>query len=124
MFLLRKIGKIVRGSATRPQILAASVLGGMLGFVPGFFLPGDLGGGFLQAPGLILTLFALVLVLDANLAVFGIVTLVAKLVSLAALPLSFAVGRVLLEGPTEGLFRFLVNALTASKSLLIPAPER
>ncbi|MCC6781379.1 MAG: hypothetical protein IT457_00950 [Planctomycetes bacterium] len=110
MFLTRKIGSILRGKATLPQILTACVLGGMLGFVPGFFLPGDLGGGFLQAPGLILALFGLVLVVDANLAIFGLVTLGAKLLSLVLLPLSFGVGRWLLEGPLEGLFRTLVNA--------------
>jgi hypothetical protein len=27
------------------QVLLATTLGGMLGFMPGFFLPGDLGGG-------------------------------------------------------------------------------
>jgi len=35
---------------------------------------------------------------------------VAKLVSLLVVPLSFQVGRFLLEGPTEGLFAALVNA--------------
>lgn len=110
MLITRKIGKIVRGSATLPQILTASALGGMLGFVPGFFLPGDLGGGFMQAPGLILSIFALVLLVDANLAVFGIVTAGAKLLSFLLLPVSFAIGRFLLEGPTEGLFRVVVNA--------------
>jgi uncharacterized protein (TIGR03546 family) len=110
LFLTRKLGKIVRGAATLPQILAAGALGGTLGFVPGAFLPGDLGGGFMQAPGLIVLLLGLVLLLDANLAVFGLVMLVAKLLSFALLPLSFAVGRFLLDGPTEGLFRVLVNA--------------
>lgn len=110
MFLIRKIGGIVRGAATLPQIVAACVLGAMLGFVPGFFLPGDVGGGFMQAPGTILTLVALVLVIDANLAVFGLALLVAKLVSFLLLPVSFEVGRLLLEGPTEPLFRWLVNA--------------
>lgn len=110
MFLFRKIGSILRGKATLPQILSACVLGGVLGFVPGFFLPGDLGGGFMQAPGLILALFALVLVVDANLAIFGLVTLVAKLLSFVLLPVSFAAGRWLLDGPAEGIVRLLVNA--------------
>jgi hypothetical protein len=43
MFLTRKIGSVLRGKATPLQVLFATVLGGMLGFVPGFFLPGDLG---------------------------------------------------------------------------------
>lgn len=109
MFLSRKIGAILRGKATPFQVLSATTLGGLLGFVPGFFLPGDLGGGFAQAPGLILLLLCLVLVLNANLGVFGLTTLVAKLLSLVLLPVSYAVGTWLLEGPLEGLFHGLVN---------------
>ena len=86
------------------------LLGGTLGFVPGFFLVSDLGGGFLQAPGLILALLFGVLVLNANLAVFGITLVLAKVASVVLLPVSFAVGRVLLDGPTQGLFHALINA--------------
>ena len=110
MFLTRKIGKILRGKATATQVVLAATLGGMLGFIPGFFLPGDLGGGFMQAPGLILSVVFLVLVLNANLAVFGLVTLLAKLLSLVTLPLTFGLGRWLLDGPLQGLFTALVNS--------------
>ena len=110
MFLTRKIGKILRGKATATQVVLAATLGGMLGFIPGFFLPGDLGGGFMQAPGLILGVVFLVLVLNANLAVFGLVTLLAKLLSLITLPLTFGLGRWLLDGPMQGLFKALVNS--------------
>lgn len=110
MLFTRKIGKILRGKATRTQVMLAAALGGLLGFVPGFFVPGDLGGGFAQAPGLILALVGLVLVLNANLAVFGLVTLLAKLLSFVTLPLSFAVGQWLLDGPLQGMFRTLINA--------------
>lgn len=109
MLITRKIGKILRGKATFTQVMLAALLGGMLGFIPGFFLPGDLGGGFMQAPGLILLLVFLVLILNANLAVFGITTLIAKLLSLVTLPLAFAAGRWLLDGPLQGLFKGLVN---------------
>ncbi|MBL8754360.1 MAG: hypothetical protein JNK15_13745 [Planctomycetes bacterium] len=109
MFLSRKIGSVLRGKATPFQVMLATVFGGLLGFVPGFFLPGDLGGGFLQAPGLILLLLCCVLVLNANLGVFGLCTLVAKLLSLVVLPVSYAVGRWLLDGPLQGLFKSLVN---------------
>jgi uncharacterized protein (TIGR03546 family) len=109
MFLLRKIGSVFRGNATPLQVLLATVLGGMLGFIPGFFLPGDLGGGLMQAPGLILLLLVLVLVLNANLGVFGLVTLVGKLLSLALLPVSYALGRWMIDGPLQGVFRGLVN---------------
>ncbi|MBX3463105.1 MAG: hypothetical protein KF830_08035 [Planctomycetes bacterium] len=109
MLLSRKIGAVLRGSATPFQVLLATTLGGLLGFVPGFFLPGDLGGGFLQAPGLILLLVCTVLVVNANLAVFGLVTLVAKLLSYALLPVSYRIGVWLLDGPLQGLFRGLAN---------------
>jgi uncharacterized protein (TIGR03546 family) len=110
MFLSRKIGKLLRGNATAPQVILACVLGGVLGFVPGFFLPGDLGGGFRQSPALILGLLFLVLVLNANLAVFGLATLLAKLASFVLLPVSFAIGRALLDGPAKGLAETLVQA--------------
>ena len=54
MFLLRKIGSVLRGNATPLQIVLATLFGCLLGFIPGLFLPGDLGGGLMQAPGLIL----------------------------------------------------------------------
>ncbi len=110
MFLSRKIGSVLRGKATPPQVMMATILAGMLGFVPGFFLVKDLGGGFLQAPGLILALLFLVLILNANLAVFGLALLVSKLCSLLLVPLSFTVGRWLLDGPLQGLFAWAVNA--------------
>lgn len=108
MFLLRKIGSLLRGKATPLQIYLAAILGGMLGFVPGFFLRGDLGGGFAQAPALILGLLCLVLVLNANLALFGLVTLLAKLLSYLVLPLTYRLGVLLVDGMPE-LFRSLAN---------------
>ncbi|MFY9343748.1 MAG: hypothetical protein WAT39_14760 [Planctomycetota bacterium] len=109
MLFVRKIGSVLRGKATPLQVMLATVFAGVLGFVPGCFLPGDLGGGLLQAPGLILLLLCCVMVLNANLALFGLVLLLAKLVSFALLPLSYAVGSWLLDGPLQGLFRALVN---------------
>jgi uncharacterized protein (TIGR03546 family) len=110
MLLTRKIGSFLRGNATPGQVFTAAMLASLLGFIPGFVLPGDLGGGFMQAPGLILSLMFLVLVLNANLGVFGLVTLVAKLVSFATLPLASAIGDFLLNGPLQGLAKTLVNA--------------
>ena len=108
--LTRSIGAALRGKATRTQVFLAAFLAGLLGFVPGFFLPGDLGGGFRQAPGLILTLLFLVLVLNANLGMFGLCLLCAKLLSLPLLSVSFKIGEFLLEGPLQGLYRWLINA--------------
>ena len=89
--------------------MLATTLGGILGFVPGFFLPGDLGGGFQQAPGLIVLLLCCVLVLNANLGVFGLVTLGCKALSVVMLPVSYALGTWLLDGPLQGLFGALIN---------------
>lgn len=108
--ILRSIGKSLRGKATPTQLFLATLLGGMLGFVPGFLLPGDLGGGFAQAPATILGLLFLVLVLNANLALFGLTLAAAKLLALLLMPVSFGVGRWLVDGPLEGLMRWLVNA--------------
>lgn len=109
MWILRKIGSVLRGRVTPLQLMLATTLGGILGFVPGFFLPGDLGGGFLQAPGLIVLLLCCVLVLNANLGVFGLVTLGCKALSVVMLPVSYALGTWLLDGPLQGLFRALIN---------------
>ena len=109
MWILRKIGSVLRGRVTPLQLMLATTLGGILGFVPGFFLPGDLGGGFLQAPGLIVLLLCCVLVLNANLGVFGLVTLGCKALSVVMLPVSYALGTWLLDGPLQGLFGALIN---------------
>ena len=68
-----------------------------LGFMP----------GFKQAPGLIVVLLLLV-ILNANLFLAAVIGGVCKLLSLA-LP-HFLCGRFLLDGPTQGLFRWAINA--------------
>lgn len=98
--ITRKLGSIIRGRATPFQLLSACILGSMLGFMP----------GLLQAPGSILALTGLLVILNANLALAGLVAVGAKLLSLALAPVSFAAGRLLLDGPTTGLFQWLINA--------------
>jgi uncharacterized protein (TIGR03546 family) len=98
--ITRRIGSLIRGKATPFQIIAASVLGCALGFMP----------GFVQAPGLILLFTFLLIVLNANLALAALVGVGAKLLSLALAPVSFAVGRWLLDGPFSGAFQWLINA--------------
>lgn len=100
MLFTRKIGKLVRGKATPFQVYCACILGALAGSLPGFS----------QAPALVLLWGLLLLVLNANLLLAGLVTLLAKLLFLLAMPALFHVGRLFLEGPTEGLFRALVNA--------------
>jgi len=107
--LTRRLGSILRGRATRLQVMLACTLGGALGFVPGFFLPSDLAGGFAQAPGLILLLLSVALIANVNLAVFSLTTVVAKLLSLPLLAVSYTVGTWLLDGPLQGLFGWLCN---------------
>src|SRR5688572_4725418 len=97
--ITRQIGKILRGKATPLQIMMAAILGAMLGFVPGWW----------EGPGLIIALTLLLIILNANLAVAAIVGLLAKLISYALLPVTFEAGRFLLDGPTQGFFKTLIN---------------
>lgn len=98
--LSRHVGRMLRGEATAGQVVAACTLGGLLGFLPGFS----------DAPGAWVALVALVLLLQVSLPVVLLVAGVSKLLSLALLPASFAVGRTLLDGPTQPLFRAAINA--------------
>lgn len=100
MFLLRKIGSLIRGKASPFQIYAACLLGCLLGFTPGFE----------QSPALVMLWTLLLLVLNANLFLAGAVTLLSKLILLVGMPVFFSIGRFLLEGPTQGLFKAIVNA--------------
>ncbi len=100
LFLIRKLGKLLRGNITPFQIIAGCVLGAMLGFMPGFS----------HAPGLIFALSFALLVINGNLLLAGFVGLAAKLLSFLLLPVSYYAGRALLDGPTEGLFQNLINA--------------
>jgi uncharacterized protein (TIGR03546 family) len=102
----RSIGKVLRGKATPLQLGLACILGSALGFLPGY---AD-GAVFLHAPALVLTLIVALIVLNANLPLAALVGGVAKLLSLAIMPVNFAVGRLLLDGPTQPLFAKAINA--------------
>lgn len=97
--ITRKLGKIVRGGATPLQILMACVLGAVLGFIPGFW----------EAPGLLIGALLLLIILNANLFLAAMVGVGAKLLSLAAMPLQFQVGRLVLDGPTQGVMKAAIN---------------
>lgn len=99
MLITRKIGKLIRGKATPFQIVSASILGMLIGFTP----------GFQQAPGLIVFWALLLIILNANIFLAGILALLGKLLLWVSLPIAFALGRFLLEGPTQGFFKSLAN---------------
>ena len=100
MFLTRQIGKVLRGNSTPVQMMMACILGSLLGFVP----------GLQQAPGLLLGLIFVLIILNANLALGALTGILAKLVSTPLIPVSYNVGKFLLDGPTQGLFKTFVNA--------------
>ncbi|TVQ52929.1 MAG: hypothetical protein EA377_09135 [Phycisphaerales bacterium] len=97
--ITRKIGKLLRGKATPLQLMLACIIGSMLGFIP----------GFAQGAGLIVVLLVLLAVLNANLFLAGISGLAAKAIALLIAPVTFLVGRVLLDGPLSGLFQAMIN---------------
>jgi uncharacterized protein (TIGR03546 family) len=98
--ILRKIGKSIVGKSTPFPLIAGCTLGAMLGFVP----------GILQAPLLFAMLLAAIAILNTNLWLAALMTLGAKVASVALLPVSHAIGTVLLDGPTQPLFQAVVNA--------------
>ena len=98
--IIKTFVRILRGSATPAQIMMACVLGAALGFTP----------GFAQAPGLIVLLALSLIVLNANLALAALVAVAAKVLSLLLVSVSFGLGRVLLDGPAQGLFEVAINA--------------
>lgn len=98
--MVRTVAKVLRGKATPFQILMACVLGAMIGFVP------SLNAG----AGTLVSLLLLLVIINANLALAAMVAGGAKLLSLAIMPVTFQVGRVLLDGPTSGFFRTAINA--------------
>jgi uncharacterized protein (TIGR03546 family) len=98
--ILRSIGKALLGKATPFQIRASCVLGGALGFTA------DLE----RAPALTVGLVVVVLALNTNIWLATVAALCAAALNLLLLPVSFHVGRILLDGPTQGLFEALINA--------------
>jgi uncharacterized protein (TIGR03546 family) len=98
--LTRNIGKLIRGKVTPFQIVSACVLGSMLGFIPAFSV----------GIGLTVALVLLLVLLNANLFLATMMGFAAKLLSLLMLPVSFMVGRALLDGPTRPIFKSAINA--------------
>ncbi|MDE0888713.1 MAG: hypothetical protein OSA40_04555 [Phycisphaerales bacterium] len=99
MLTIRRFLKTLIGVATPTQIMLACLLGSLLGFLP------------IAGPGLIPAILVvfLLLMLNANIFLAGLVAAGTKLLSIAAAPLSFWIGRVLIDGPTEPIARALAN---------------
>ncbi len=96
----KNIGRIFLGSASPPQLVLACLFGSLLGFMP----------GFAQAAGLIVLLSIFLLFFNCNLALAAMVGLVAKSLSLLLMPLTFSLGRLLLDGPFQGVYIAAINA--------------
>jgi len=99
MIFTRKFGKLLRGTATPFQIFSAGVLGGIIGSLP----------GFTQAPGLTVVAALVLIILNANLALAAMVGIAAKIFTTFSMPILFAIGRFLLDGPKQPLFQSMIN---------------
>lgn len=99
MLTIRKFLRTLIGVATPAQILLACVLGSLLGFLP------VTNGGTVMA----VLLALLLLVLNANLFLAGLVAAATKILSILTAPLAFTLGVFLIEGPTRPLAELLAN---------------
>lgn len=98
-FQIRDIGEFFRGDATPFQLLSATLLAGIISFLPGFS----------QCPGLMLAAVLLFLILNTNFFVAGFVAAGGKLLSLFLLPVSFDLGHRLIDNLATPLFTRLIN---------------
>jgi uncharacterized protein (TIGR03546 family) len=100
LLVTRKIGKLLRGGVRPFSVVTACMLGTWLGFSPG------LGQAPLWTAGLV----ALLVLLSANLFVATAAAGVGALLALLLMPVNFAVGQWLLDGPMGPAFGVLINA--------------
>ena len=90
---------LIFSPSTPAQLLLVSVLGFIFGFIP----------GFAYAPLLsVLTIF-LVLILRVNIGLFVVIAFLAKVLSFPLEFISFTLGRWLLDGFTQPIFKAAVN---------------
>ncbi len=97
---VRDVFGFLRGKSTPFQIYSATKLAGILAFLP----------GFKEAPGLFLAASLLLLILNTNLFVAGLTGALGVLLGLALQPLSFEIGRFLIDGPASDVMTTLINA--------------
>lgn len=91
--------RIIFSPSTPAQLILVSLLGFIFGFIPGF--------GY--APLLFVGSILLVLLLRVNIGLFVIIAFIAKLLSYPLESISFNVGRFLVDGFTQPIFKAAVN---------------
>ncbi len=99
MLITRKIGKIIRGNATSSQLILASILGAILGFIPEFG----------KAPGLTVFTILLLLILNANLGFAFFIFGLSRILLFLFVPAIFKTGVFFIEN-IKWLFSYLINA--------------
>jgi len=100
MFIIRKIGKTLRGQVKPYQIITAALLGALIGFAP----------PFMKAPLFMIGVILLLAVLNANFFIATFTAGVCKMLAMLLMPVSFELGLLLVDGPMQGLFKMLINA--------------
>ncbi len=100
MFIIRKIGKTLRGQAKPYQVVCAAILGALIGFAP----------PLANAPLYLIAVVLLLAILNANFFIATVTAGLCKLLALALMPVSFELGLVLVDGPLQSLMRSLINA--------------
>ncbi len=97
--IYNKIMGIIFSQSTPAQLLLVSVLGLIFGFIP----------GFAYAPLLYVLTILLVLLLRVNIGLFVLIGVLAKILSFPLEFVSFTLGRWLLDGFTQPIFKAAVN---------------
>ncbi len=98
-YIFGKIKSTIFSKITPFQLLLTSVLAFVFGFIP----------GIAYSPLLFIGVLALVIILRINIGVFVFIFALADGLSFLLESVSFSIGRLLLDGPTQPLFKVLVN---------------
>ena len=97
--IYNKLMGLIFSPSTPAQLLLVSVLGFILGFIP----------GFAYAPLLFVLTILLVLILRVNIGLFVLIAFLAKALSFPLEFVSFTLGRWLLDGFTQPVFKAAAN---------------
>lgn len=97
--IYNKLMSIIFSQSTPIQLLLVSILGFVFGFIPGF--------GY--APFLFILVIFLVLTLRVSIGLFVLIAMIAKLLSYPLEGVSFTLGRWLLDGFAQPIFKAAVN---------------